>query len=79
MTYFTSPSGLAYALLFAGLAISVVSLAATVNTVAFRPGSPAVVTDTLSHRVGSYVGAGLLAVGAAPILWAPIAGILGSR
>ncbi len=79
MTYFTAPSALAYALLFAGLAITIASLAATVNTAGFRPGSPATVQDRISHRIGSYVGAALLTAGATPLLWAHIATILGAR
>ena len=76
MTYFTTPSDVAFALLFAGLAVSIASLIATVNTTAFRPGSPATVQDRVSHRIGGYVGAALLVVGAAPILFAPIQALL---
>jgi hypothetical protein len=71
MTYFTAPSDLAYGLLLAGITIPIASLIATANTAVFRPGSPAAVTDRMSHRVGGYVGAALLMISAAPLLWAP--------
>lgn len=76
MTYFTAPTDLAFALLFIGLAIAIASLVATVNTAAFRPGSPVTVADRMSFRIGAYVGAALIAVGAAPLLFAPAQAIL---
>lgn len=71
MTYFTSPTDLAYALLLAGVALSIASVAATVNTVSFRPGSPATVADRLSFRIAGLTGAALIVVGATPLLFAP--------
>lgn len=76
MDYFTAPTELAYALLFIGLAVAIGSVAATTNTVTFRPGSPAAVTDRMSFRVAGIAGAALIAVGAAPILFAPAQAIL---
>lgn len=76
MDYFASPSALAYALLFAGIALCVASVAATLRTVQFRTGSPASVTDHRGHRFAGIFGAALLAVGAAPLLAAPVATIV---
>jgi hypothetical protein len=78
MTYFTAPSALAYALLLAGVAISIVSLATMVSP-ASRPGSPAAPIDRISYRVGACVGTALLVAGGAPLLWAPVMSALGSR
>jgi hypothetical protein len=63
-------------LLLAGVALSVASVAATVNTVSFRPGSPATVTDRLSHRIAAVAGTALIIVGATPLLFAPAQAIL---
>jgi hypothetical protein len=71
MTYFTAPTDLAFALLFMGVALSIASVAATINTVTFRAGSPAAVAERMSHRVAAFAGAALIAGGAAPLLFAP--------
>jgi hypothetical protein len=76
MTYFTAPSTLAYVLLLAGLGISILALSATMNTISFRPGSPATVADPVSHRVASYIGAVLMTTGAVPLLFAPVQDLL---
>ncbi|HEX9089562.1 MAG TPA: hypothetical protein VF867_18875 [Arthrobacter sp.] len=76
MDYFTSPTDLAYALLFIGLAVAAASVAATISTVTFRPGSPAAVADRMSFRIAGIAGAAFIAVGAVPILFAPARSIL---
>jgi hypothetical protein len=68
MTYFADSSPLSYALLLLGLALAVAAVVATARTVTFRVGSPPTVADRLSFRVTGYTGAGLMSVGAAPLL-----------
>jgi hypothetical protein len=76
MTYFTAPSAVAYALLFAGIMFGILSVALTSRTVTTRLGSPMSVEDRLSHRIAGLTGAALLIVGAIPLLWAPAAMVL---
>ncbi len=73
MDYFTAPSAVAYALLFAGIMFAILSVGLTSRTVTTRLGSPMSVEDRLSHRIAGLTGAALLVAGAIPLLWAPAA------
>lgn len=76
MTYFMDPSPLAYALLFAGLAIAVSAIAVTARSATYRIGSPAAVADRTAFRAAAIAGAVLMIAGAAPLLAGPVRALL---